>query len=90
MRRRLNVKVKSLSCKNSDLFDGAIPVHKGIRQGAITSPPLFNNSVIDAQKKVEISYIFRGLGLSPLNYADDTLNLSRTLNLIEKNFCRFK
>ena len=62
MYRRLNVKVKSLSRKNSDLIDRSILVHKGIRQGAITSPPLFNNSVINAQKKVDMSFIFRCLG----------------------------
>ena len=33
-----------------------------------------------------MSFIFRGLDLSLLNYADDILNLSRTLALIEKNF----
>ena len=87
MYRKLNVKVKSLSGKNSDLIDSSIPVHIGIRQGAITSPPLFNNSVINAQKKVDMSFIFRCLDLSLLlNYADDILNLSRTRALIEKNF----
>ena len=84
--RRLNVKVKSLSGNSSDLIDRSIPVHKGIRQGAIPSPPLFNNSVINAQKKVDTSFIFRGLDLSLLNYADYILNLSRTIALIEKNF----
>ena len=58
MYQRLNVKVKSFSGKNSDLIDGAIPVRKGIRQGAITSPPLFNNSVIDTQKKVFLFNFF--------------------------------
>ncbi|XP_065582962.1 uncharacterized protein LOC136042033 [Artemia franciscana] len=86
MYRRLNVKVKSLSGENSDLIERSIPVHKSIRQGTITSPPLFNNSVIDAQKKADMSFIFEGLGLSLLNYADDVLNLRRTLALIEKNF----
>ena len=83
---RLNVKVKSLSGKTSDLIDRSIPVHKSFRQGAIASSPLFNNSVIDAQKKVEMSFIFRGLDLSLLNYADDILNLSRILALTDKNF----
>ena len=33
-----------------------------------------------------MGFIFRGLDLLLLNYADDTLNLSRTVALIEKNF----
>ena len=33
-----------------------------------------------------MSFIFRGFDLPLLNYADDILNLSRTLSVIEKNF----
>ncbi|XP_065578592.1 uncharacterized protein LOC136039001 [Artemia franciscana] len=59
---------------------------KGIRQGGVTSRPFYNNSVLEAQKKVQTSFIFRGLDSSLLNYADDVLNLSRTISGIEENF----
>ena len=63
-----------------------IRVWKGIRQGGVSSPPLYNNSVVEAQKKVITSFIFRSLDLSFANYADDVLNLSRTYAGIEENF----
>jgi exonuclease III len=63
-----------------------IRVWKGIRQGGISSPPLYNNSVLEAQKKVRTTFIYRGLDMSLLNYADDILNLSRTVSGIEENF----
>ena len=42
--------------------------------------------MLEAQKKVQTSFIFRGLDLSFLNYADDVLNLSWTISGIEENF----
>ena len=63
-----------------------IRVWKGIRQGGVTSPPLYNNSVVAPQKKARISFVFKGLDLSILNYADDILNLSRTVSSVEENF----
>ena len=43
-----------------------------------SSPPLYNNSVRESQKDVEMSFTFRGIDISLLNYADDVLNLSRS------------
>ena len=63
-----------------------VSVEKGIRQGAVSSPPLYNNSVIESQNDVEMRFVFRGIDISLLNYADDILNLSRSFGMIEKNF----
>ena len=59
---------------------------KGIQQGAISSPLLYNNSVLESQKPVKTSFLFRGMDLSMLNYADDILNTSRCLSRIKANF----
>ena len=56
-----------------------IPLKKGTRQGAITSLTLFNNGVLDAQAKCLPSYILGGIDVSLMHYADDILNLSRTI-----------
>ena len=52
----------------------------------VSSPPFYNKSVLEVQKKVLTSFIFWGIDLSYLNYADDVLNLSRTIPGIEQNF----
>jgi hypothetical protein len=41
-----------------------IPVKKGTRLGAITSPALFSNSVLDAQAKFHPSWILGGINVS--------------------------
>ena len=46
----------------------------------MSSPPFYNNSVLEVHKKVQTPFIFRSLDLSHLNYADDVLNLSRTIS----------
>ena len=63
-----------------------ILVKKGTRQGAITSPTLFNNSVLEAQAKCLPSCILGRIDMSLICYADDILNLSRTIQRIEQNF----
>ena len=47
-----NLKARvNVPCVNAlTLSSSLIPVEKGIRQGALTSPPLFNNSIILSQK----------------------------------------
>ena len=42
--------------------------------------------MVAPQKKARISFVFKGLDLSILNYADDILNLSRTVSSVEENF----
>ena len=42
--------------------------------------------MIATQKKARISLVFKGLDLSIFNYADDILNLSRTVLSVEENF----
>ena len=38
------------------------------------------------RKKARISFVFKGLDLSILNYTDDILNLNRTVSSVEENF----
>lgn len=71
-------------------LSGEISVHKGIKQGAITSPTLYNNSVNDAQQVISPSYICKHIDLSLLGFADDLLNLSRLLSSLENNFSRLE
>jgi len=56
-----------------------IPVKKGASQGAITSPNLLNNYVLEAQDLCPLSLILSFVNLSLIKYADDILSLSRTL-----------
>ena len=83
---KLKVRVRVLKNQSPTVSDFLIPVRKGIRQGALSSPPLYNNSIIEAQKTVKTCFIFRGIDLSLVNYADDILNLSRSVSGIESNF----
>ena len=83
---KLHVFVKVPVQKDFVVSKTIFRIWKGIRQGGVSSPPFYNKSVLEAQKKVQTSFIFRGLDLSLLNYADDVLNLSRTISDIEENF----
>jgi len=67
-----------------------LPVKKGVRQGAISSPTAFNNSIVKPQSKSLMTYILRGVDLSLIGYADDVLNLSRFLQGLEDNFTRLQ
>ena len=51
---------------------------KGVRQGALTSPVLFNNYVTGAQDKLNCTFIFKGVDLLLVMFADDLLNFSCT------------
>ena len=84
---RLKVFVKVFGQSRPVASTTVIPVTKVIRHGAISSLPLNNNSIIDAW--VVVRFIFRGLDISLLNYADDIFYLSRTRVLIE-SFCSVK
>ena len=63
-----------------------IPVLKGARQGAVSSPNFFNNYVLEAQDQCPCSLILASTNLSFVCYADDILNLSRTLLRISEIF----
>ena len=78
MYHHLKAKLKG----GSFLFD----ILKGVRQGGLTSPSLFNNSVLNAQNSVKFSCIHRGFNLSLITFADDVLNLSRTFSGCENAF----
>jgi hypothetical protein len=51
MYRNLKGEIKD----DSQLF----PIQKGVRQGALTSPVLFNNCVTGAQDKLNCIFIFK-------------------------------
>ena len=78
------------SCARPNLSNplnlSVIPVTKGTRQGAIASPTLFNNGVLDAQAKCLPFYIIKGINVSLVCYADSILNLSPTIQCTEQNF----
>jgi hypothetical protein len=61
-----------------------VSVHKGIKQGAITSPTLHNNRVNDAQKVVLSSYIFKHTDVSLLGFADNLLNFVWIADILRK------
>ena len=63
-----------------------VSVYKGTRQGAVTSPSLFNNNVLYAQSKCLSSCIEAATNVTLVCYADDVLNLSRSLQHIEEKF----
>ena len=63
-----------------------VPVKKGARQGSLLSPSLYNNSVLNAQACVNISFISKNINVSLLTYADDLLNLSRSIRGLQLNF----
>ena len=69
-------------CRNlkAGIKDGIqlFPILKGVRQGALTSPVLFNNCVTGAQDKLNSTFIFKDIDLSLVTFADDLLNLSCT------------
>ena len=86
MYRKLHVKIKVPVVGGFVLSEIMIPVRKGIRQASITSPPLYNNGVLEAQSYTISSCIYRGLDVSVLNYANDVINISRSVPPIEENF----
>ncbi|XP_065574920.1 uncharacterized protein LOC136036545 [Artemia franciscana] len=61
MHKKLNVRIRLAS---NDISVVPIPVKKGIRQGAITSPPLYNNSITDSQTRVMTSFNFLWIELA--------------------------
>ena len=78
MYRNLKAGIKD----GSQLF----PILKGVRQGALTSPVLFNNCVTGAQDKLNCIFIFKGVDLSLVTFADDLLNLSCTFQGCSSTF----
>ena len=83
---RLCVVVNVPTCNGYVMCKAVSQVWKEIHQGEATLPPLYNNSVVAPQKKVRIRFIFKGLDLSILSYADDILKLSKTVLSVEDNF----
>ena len=56
-----------------------IPVRRGVRQSALTSPVAFNNCILNAQSSAVPSCILKGIDVSLIAYADDIFNPSRTV-----------
>ena len=86
MYRRLRVKIKVPTHRGMVVSTVVIPVRKGIRQGSITSPPLYNNSIIVPQESAKTCCIYLGIDVSLINYADDILNASRSVSRVEDNY----
>ena len=82
----LQVRIKLPNVNYDVLVESDIPVKKGIRQGVVNSPDLFNNSVIEAQYKAPATCILYGIDVLFISYADDILNISRTLQRIKSCF----
>lgn len=91
MYENLQAQIKVVSPeKNISEIYPTVPVRKGARQGAPTSAPAFNNSVLPAQENYQITCVLDGIDLSLLCYADDILNMSRNIGGIECNFAIFQ
>ena len=88
MYTRLSIRLKLPPDKNLPPIPKKrlIPVLKGARQGAVSSPNFFNNYVLEAQDQCPCSLILASTNLSFVCYADDILNLSRTLPRISEIF----
>jgi hypothetical protein len=57
-----------------------------IKQGAITSPTIYNNATQRAQGGLSPCCILNGFIVSVLCYADDVLDLTRAVFSLEKSF----
>ena len=66
--------------------DGYIPIHIGVKQGAITSPLVYNNATLPVQCQLSSCCIYKGTDLSILCYADEVFNISRTISRLKKCF----
>ena len=86
MYNKLSIRIEVPSRSGQIILHNSVPVRKGIRQGAISSPLLYNISVLESQDLVKISFIFPGMEFSLLNYADYILNTSRCFSRIQENF----
>ena len=82
MYRHLRVRLKI----GSLLLPSELRVNIGIKQGAITSPTIYNNATLRAQGDLSPCCILNGVSVSVLCYADDVLNLSRAVFSLEKSF----
>jgi hypothetical protein len=67
-----------------------LPVKKGVRQGAITSPTAFNNSIVKPQSNVLTTCILLGIDISLVGYVDGVFSLSHFLRGLEENFLQLQ
>ena len=70
MYRHLKVRLKI----QGSIIPVDISVYIGIKQGAITSPMVYNNVTLPAQNSKPISCVVKATNASVLCYADDLLN----------------
>jgi hypothetical protein len=82
MYRHLCVRLKI----GSSLLPSELRVNIGIKQRVIISPTIYNNATLRALGDLSPCCIFNGVSVSVLCYADDVLNLSRTVFNLEKSF----
>ena len=79
---RLNVSLKLKIRVTAKL----IYVQKVIKQGSLTSPNLFNNTLIITQAVVKPSCIYKVMDVSLICFADDIVNIARISSHLEENF----
>ena len=70
----------------SNLLTDDIPIHIGSKQGAVTSPTVYNNATLPAQSQLCSCCIYKGTDLLILCYADNIFDISRTTSKLEKYF----
>ena len=75
MYNNLRAQIKKPSCLAKSIV---VPVHKGVSQGSVVSPTLYNNSVLPAQAQVATSCVSKGIDVLLMLYADNLLNLNRS------------
>jgi hypothetical protein len=63
---KLEVKIKISLPSGIKTFSTVIPVRKGIGRGAISSPILYNDSIVESQYVVKRSFLYLGQDLSLL------------------------
>ena len=89
MYKNLKARLKLLTTLNLT-NNPVLPINKGVRQGALTSPTTFNNSIVKLQSKSNLTYMLKRIDLSIISYADDVLNLSHLLCSLGENFIQFQ
>ena len=61
-------------------------MYTDIKQGAITPLMVYNNATLPAQDSIPISCVVKATNTSVLCYADDLINLSRSVTNLKESF----
>ena len=77
--RKSQVRIRS-----AGQLSGPIDIRRGVKQGSVISPVIFNNAIRSATKSIEDFLIDDGIDASHLSYADDLLLISDNLESLQK------